>query len=205
MLLDALRILPPLLMLALAFLLPALEASTMLGVIFPGEVAILVAGASAHAGTLMLWTVIVAGTSGAILGDAVGFALGRRYGTPLLRKLPSRLIKPEGVQTARELLRRYGPAAVLMGRFVALLRALVPGLAGMSDLSWRAFLPYNMLGGAIWATGVAVLGYLTAASLEVLEWELGLVSEILLAGVVLAVLLVCWRRRARRQPDTGKS
>lgn len=199
MVLDALRALPPILVLILAFLLPALEASVMLGVIFPGEIAILVAGADAQAGGLPLPAVLVAGVTGAIAGDVVGFALGRRYGDRMVARLPARLVKPEGVQTARDLLQRYGPVAVVMGRFTALLRALVPGLAGMSGLRWRTFVPYNILGGTVWASGVALLGYLAGASLSAVESKLSLVSEIVLAAVIVAAVAVYLRVRARRR------
>ena len=75
----------------------------------------------------------------------------------------------------------------------ALLRALVPGLAGMSGLSWSRFLPYNLLGGVIWATAVAVLGYLAGASLVIVQEQLGVVSNVVL-GVLAAAGLAMWLR-----------
>lgn len=199
MVLDALRALPPTPMLILAFLCPALEASTMLGVVFPGEIAILVAGAAAQVGTLPLWAVIPTGVAGAVIGDAVGFAVGRRYGEQMLRRLPERLVKPEAVRTTKDLIRRRGPIVVLMGRTTALLRALVPGLAGMSGLSWERFLPYNLLGGVIWATLVATLGYLAGASLAVVQEQVGMVSNIILGAVVALGLVAWWRSHVRRR------
>jgi len=165
----------------------------MLGVIFPGEIAILVAGAAAQVGTLSLWAVIPISVAGAVVGDAVGFGFGRRYGERLLRRLPERLVKPEAVRATNELLRRRGPIVVLIGRMTALLRAFVPGLAGMSGLSWWRFLPYNLLGGLIWATTVAILGYLAGASLVVVQEQLGMVSNVVL-GVVAAAALAMWLR-----------
>ncbi|MGA9311561.1 MAG: DedA family protein [Pseudonocardiaceae bacterium] len=193
MALDALRALPPTPMLILAFLCPALEASTMLGVIFPGEIAILVAGAAAQVGTLSLWSVIPISVAGAVIGDAVGFGIGRRYGERLLKRLPDRLVKPDAVRATNDLLRRRGPIVVLIGRMTALLRALVPGLAGMSGLSWWRFLPYNLLGGVLWATTVAILGYLAGASLVVVQDRLGVASNVVL-GVLAAVGLAMWLR-----------
>jgi membrane-associated protein len=199
MVLDALRALPPTPMLLLAFLCPALEASTMLGVVFPGEIAILVAGAAAQVGTLSLWAVIPTSVAGAVIGDAVGFGVGRRYGERLLRCLPDRLVKPEAVRAINELLRRRGPIIVLIGRMTALLRALVPGLAGMSGLTWWRFLPYNLLGGVIWATAVTLLGYLAGASLALAQEQLGMVSNIVL-GVLVAAALAMWvRSHVRRR------
>ncbi|MGH3549521.1 MAG: DedA family protein [Pseudonocardiaceae bacterium] len=199
MVLDALRALPPTPMLILAFLCPALEASTMLGVIFPGEIAILVAGAAARVGTLSLWSVIPVSVAGAVIGDAVGFGVGRRYGERLLKRLPDRLVKPDAVRATKELLRRRGPIVVLTGRMTALLRALVPGLAGMSGLSWWRFLPYNFLGGVVWAATVAVLGYLAGASLVVVQERLGMVSNVVLGVLGAAALAVWLRAHVRRR------
>ncbi|MGH3672200.1 MAG: DedA family protein [Pseudonocardiaceae bacterium] len=199
MVLDALRALPPILVLILAFLCPALEASVMIGVIFPGEIAILVAGAAAQAGALSLWTVIPTAIAGAVIGDAVGFGVGRRYGELLLRRLPDRLVKPEAVQTTKELLRRRGPIVVLVGRLTAILRALVPSLAGMSGLSWSRFLPYNLLGGTVWASTVAVLGYLAGASLAAVQQQLGVASNVVLGLLVAAALVVWLRSHVRRR------
>jgi undecaprenyl-diphosphatase len=165
----------------------------MLGVVFPGEIAILVAGAAAQVGTLPLWAVIPTGVAGAVIGDAIGFGVGRRYGEQLLRRLPERLVKPEKVRATNDLVRRRGPIIVLIGRTTALLRALVPSLAGMSGLSWRRFLPYNVLGGMIWATVVAALGYLAGASLALVQEQLGMASNIIL-GALAAVGLVVWLR-----------
>ena len=199
MVLDALRALPPTPMLILAFLCPALEASTMLGVVFPGEIAILVAGAAAQVGTLPLWAVIPTGVAGAVIGDAVGFGVGRRYGARLLDHLPEWLVTPQAVSATNDLIRRRGPIVVLIGRTTALLRALVPGLAGMSGLSWRRFLPYNMLGGIIWATVVAALGYLAGASLTLVQDQLGMASNIILGALVVIGLVVWLRTHVRRR------
>ncbi len=199
MVLEALRALPPTPMLILAFLCPALEASTMLGVIFPGEIAILVAGAAAQVGTLSLWSVIPTSVAGAVIGDAVGFGIGRRYGERLLMRLPDRLVKPDAVRATNDLLRRRGPIVVLIGRMTALLRALVPGLAGMSGLSWWRFLPYNLLGGVLWATTVAILGYLAGASLVVVQDQLGVVSNVVLGALAVAGLAMWLRSHVRRR------
>lgn len=193
--LEFLAGLPPALVLVLAFLLPALEASTLFGVVFPGEVAILVAGAAAHAGGVPLWAVIAAGIAGAVLGDAAGFELGRRYGNQLLARLPHRLVRPEAMERTRTLIRRRGGGAVFIGRFTALFRALVPGLAGVSGVRWRVFLPYNVVGGVVWATGVAVLGYLSGAGLRAAERRLGIASEIVLGVLVVLIAVALYQRR----------
>ncbi|NES12994.1 MULTISPECIES: DedA family protein [Micromonospora] len=200
-LLNLLVALPPALVLALVFLLPALEASTFLGLLVPGELAVLVGGVLAHEGRLPLAAVIVAALAGAALGDQIGFLVGRRYGRRLLDRTPRRFVRSGEVRRALDLIRRRGAAAVVLGRWAAALRALVPGLAGMSGIPRGAFTVANVAGGALWAVTVAVLGYLAGASYRLLERRLGWGGEAVLALVVLllAVWVVRSRRAARRE------
>lgn len=195
-LVDAIVVLPPWLVLALVFALPALEASVFIGLFVPGEIAVLVGGVVAHAGGLPLWAVILAAVAGAAVGDQVGFVVGRRYGQRLLERLPARARRSGDVDRALSLVRRRGAMAVVLGRWAAALRALVPGVAGMSGMPQGRFTVANVTGGAIWATTVAVLGFAAGASYRALERRLGLGSEVVLAVVVLA--MVVWIVRARR-------
>ena len=195
---DTLVRLPAWLVLTLAFVLPALEASTFAGLVVPGEIAVLIGGVVAHDGALPLWSVVVAAVAGAVSGDQIGYLVGRRYGPRLTDRMPARVRRSGDVDRALDLLRRRGAPAVALGRWVAVLRALVPGLAGMSGLRRMPFTVANVLGGALWATTVAVLGYLAGASYRALEHRLGLGSEILLGVLVLGGALWWWRARRRR-------
>jgi undecaprenyl-diphosphatase len=197
---DWLAGLPAWLVLTVVVLLPALEASTFLGLVVPGETAVIIGGVVAHAGSLQLGAVIVAAAAGAIAGDQVGFLVGRRFGPGLLNRLPRRLRKPEHIERTLALIARRGAVAVVLGRWTAAFRALVPGIAGMSQMRRGAFTVANVIGGVIWAVLVAGGGFLAGASYRVLEARLGLVSGALLAvfvcGVIIAV--VVYRRRHRR-------
>jgi undecaprenyl-diphosphatase len=196
---DGLINLPPWLVLLVAFALPAAEASIFIGVVFPGEIAIIVAGVLAHAHKLPLWLVIVVGTLGAVIGDSIGYEVGARYGDWVLARLPKRLVKPEHIEQGRALLRRRGGPAVLIGRFTAALRALVPGLAGASRLPYRTFLPYNLVGGLAWVTMSALIGYVAGASYKAAEHQASLISGALLALIVLVLLHQVVRRSQRVQ------
>ncbi len=199
---DTIVGLPPWLVLTLVFALPALEASAFVGVVVPGEIAVLLGGVVAHGGGLSLWAVIAAGVAGAVLGDQVGYLVGRRFGQGLLRRLPARLRRGGEVDRALALLRQRGAVAVVFGRWVAALRALLPGLAGMSGMPRGRFTAANVVGGAAWAGTVATLGYMAGSSYRTLERRLGLGGELLAAAVVLAVLGWVWwsRRGASRHP-----
>ncbi|GLY24735.1 DedA family protein [Micromonospora sp. NBRC 101691] len=199
---TALAGLPPALVLALVFVLPALESSTLLGLVVPGEAAILVGGLAAHHGALPLWAVVVAGTVGACLGDQLGYALGRRYGPGMLARAPGPLRRRLDITRARRLVARHGAWAVVSGRWVAVLRAVVPLVAGAGGMRWPTFLRANLAGGVVWAAAVALLGYLAAASYRYLERELDIGEWALLTLVGVGVALRVWWHR-RRRPAHG--
>lgn len=89
----------------------------------------------------------------AVIGDSVGYVIGQRYGERLLARIPNRILKAEHVQRTEDSIRRLGGKAVFVGRFTAALRALVSGMAGMSRMGYRTFLPWNALGGTTWRWG----------------------------------------------------
>ncbi len=201
---DWLAGLPGWLVLAVVAGLPALEASTFLGLFVPGETAVIVGGVVAHAGGLPLWAVMVAAAGGAVAGDQVGFVVGRRYGPGLLNRLPRRMRRLDHLERALGLVARRGAVAVVLGRWTAALRALVPGIAGMSQMRRSAFTVANVVGGVAWAVLVAGGGFLAGASYRLLEPSLGLVSGVLLALFVLGVITaVVLHRRRRRRTTVG--
>ncbi len=194
--------LPAWLVLLVAFVLPAAEASTFVGVVIPGETAVLVAGLLAHEGRLPLAAVMAAAAAGAIAGDQVGFLLGRRYGPALLDRLPAWVARRTRPDRVLDVVRRRGVLAVVLGRWTASLRALVPGFAGLSGMPRLGFTLANAVGGAAWGAGVAMVGYLAGASLSQLESWLSLGGTGLAAvGAVLVIVLV---RRRRRKPLTQR-
>src|SRR6185437_6685234 len=158
--LDGILRMPPAVALALVFVLPAIEASIFVGVVVPGEVGVILGGVLANQHKLSLAAVFAAGISGAIIGDSIGYWVGRRYGEALLTRLPDRLVDEKKIQRTKDTIQRLGGKAVFVGRFTAALRAFVPGIAGLGRLRYRKFLLWNVLGGGCWASGFLLLGYL---------------------------------------------
>ncbi|WP_431729146.1 DedA family protein [Verrucosispora sp. TAA-831] len=199
--LTVIAALPPVVVLVLVFALPALESSTLLGLVVPGETAVLVGGVVAHEGHLPLSAVVAAAAAGACLGDQVGYLLGRRYGPAVLSRAPAAARRRLDLDQARRLVAERGAAAVVVGRWVAVLRVVVPLTAGASGMRRTTFGWANVTGGLLWAAAVSVLGYLGAASYRYLERELGIGTEALLGLVVLGGLLALARRRRRRRQN----
>lgn len=203
-LLEGILGLPVALALALVFLLPAIEASAFVGVVVPGEIGVILGGVLANQHRLPLAAVLVAGIAGAVIGDSVGYLVGRRYGRRLLLRLPRRFVKPEHIDRTNETIGRLGGRAVFVGRFTTALRALVPGLAGMAGMRYRTFLPWNVLGGAIWATAFVLLGYLAGSQYQRIEHYANYAGLGVLAAVI-AVLVIRHRRSRRREPRSDAS
>ncbi len=191
--------LPPVAVLTAALVLPALEASALIGLVVPGESAVFVAGLTAHAGRLPLWGVIVAASLGAAVGDQIGFRLGRRWGAGLLNRLPHRLRRGDRVERITDLIARRGGWAVVAGRWTALLRALVPSLAGAGSLAPRTFLIANVLGGVTWAGTIALLGFGAGAAYTQVLSSIDHLSWIVL-GLLAVVAVVAAIRRRRLGP-----
>jgi membrane-associated protein len=196
------------LVLVVVFALPALEASTLLGIVVPGELALVLGGLLAHQGRVPLWAAVVAGAAGAVTGDTVGYAVGRRVGERLLAHLPRRLVDPGQVERAMALVRRLGGRAVFVGRFTAALRALLPGLAGVAGVPYRTFAAYNLAGGVLWATGFVLLGFAAGPAWRTAERVAGQAGLVLLGTIVVvaAVAALLHRRRPghRDRPAPGR-
>jgi membrane-associated protein len=179
------------------------EAAVFIGLVLPGETALLFGGALAGSGHLSLTLLTVFAVAAAILGDSVGYEVGRRLGPALTRSRVGWLVGERRWARTEAVMVKRGGWAVLTGRWVGVLRALMPAIAGMSRMPYRRFLVFNAIGGAIWAVAVAIAGYLAGASWERVQTYLGNAGLLALAGFVVAVLaLLIGRRLLRRRRDS---
>lgn len=170
------------------------EAALLLGFVIPGETAALVGGALASFGGINLELMLVVIIGCAIVGDSVGYEVGKILGPWLLERRP--LQSNLGVHKATGLIARFGGPAVFLGRWVALARALVPGLSGMSGMRYRTFLFFNALGGLAWGTTFVMIGYVAGKSYASVASRIGLYALLAVAAVVVAVgVRIYFRRR----------
>ncbi|MCX4885456.1 MULTISPECIES: DedA family protein [unclassified Streptomyces] len=172
------------------------EDALFFGFVLPGETAAIVGGVLARRGNVDLAWLTLAVVLAAIAGDSVGYEIGRRLGPPLLGSRPLRR-RAARVDKARDLIRRRGPAAVFVGRFLAFLRSLVPALAGASNMPYRRFLLYNAIGGLLWGVGNVLVGYAAGAAYERVVGLVGRTLALATAALVL-VALVVWHIRRHR-------
>ena len=193
--------LDPMWLLIVCALLVFAEDAIFIGFVIPGESAAVVAGVGASLGHVPLWVAIVVVVVAAIVGDTVGYEVGKHLFGP--KVLNSRLLHRHQTQIGRaqDFLRRKGGVAVFLGRFTAFFRAMMPALAGASRMPYRRFLAWNALGGLVWGTGFVVLGHIAGKSYSTLEAKAGKYVAIGLVVIVIAIL-VFWRiRRERRELD----
>lgn len=183
---------------SLIALLVFAEAAVFVGFVLPGETAVVLGGVMAATGTLSLPALLVVVVVSAIVGDSVGYEVGARFGPRLLDTRPLRTHRGK-IEGAQRFLRERGGAAVFLGRFTAFLRAVIPGLAGVSRMPYRRFLAYNAAGGAVWGTGAALLGYFAGNSYARVEKAVGRGTAVFTAVLVLAVVVVFVVRRRRKE------
>jgi membrane protein DedA with SNARE-associated domain len=171
----------------------------------PSEVIMALAGFAAAQGKLSLTGVILAGIAGAVAGNAVWFELARGFGAARTKRLVARYgrwtgIGLEEIEKAEATMRRYGPVAVFLGRFMPGVRTAISVPAGLVELPRPVFYTWTTLGTAIWTTGLGVAGYLLEDQFEKVEaWTgpIGLIVTAAVAAVILwQVLRVLRRRRA---------
>ncbi len=173
------------------------EDAIFIGFVIPGETAAVIGGVAASQGHTNVVVMCVIVVAAAIVGDSVGYEIGRHYGTRLLehRFLDKRRHQ---LDKARKFLAHKGGSAVFLGRFVAFFRAVMPALAGTAKMPYRRFLPWNAFGGLVWGIGFVVLGFVAGNSYQVVAAQVGRGSAIAVA-VVVVLALVIWRVRKHRE------
>jgi membrane protein DedA with SNARE-associated domain len=178
----------------LLFVLVMAESS---GVPIPGETALITAAVLASRGKLQIEWVIVLAAAGAIVGDNIGYVIGRKGGRWLLER-PGRFYRQrrEVLSTGEPFFERHGPKAVYFGRFVLGLRVWASWLAGATRMHWRSFVFWNALGGISWATAIGLLAYFLGNSAGNAIETFGIYG--LVAAALALVSFIVLHRRARR-------
>lgn len=188
---------PPGAVYALVALIIGIES---LGIPLPGEIALVTAGVMASQGTVNPFLVAACAIAGAIIGDSIGYSIGRKGGKPLFEKVGRRFPRhfgPDHLATAERSFQRWGMWAVFFGRFIALLRIFAGPLAGALRMPYWKFLIANVIGGVVWAGGTTVAVYYIGKAVEQYLQGFSYVALGLavVAGVATGMLL---KRRASR-------
>ena len=157
------------------FLIVMLESA---GLPLPGETALVLAAIFAGmTGQLDIVHVIVTAAAGAIIGDNIGFMVGRRFGLPLVKRYGAMVgLDDKRLAFGQHMFARHGAKIVFFGRFIAILRIFAALLAGVNHYSWRAFLFYNAAGGIVWASAFGVGGYVFGDAVHRVAGPIGMIG-----------------------------
>jgi membrane-associated protein len=192
----------------LAYLLVAAlvfgETAVFLGFVIPGETAAVLGGVLASRGRVSLPLLMLVVVLAAIVGPLVGYEIGRHLGGRLLAR-PRLSRVAGGVDRAQAVLHRRGAVAVFVGRFIAVLRAMMPAVAGTTRLPYRTFLVYNALSAVLWGVGYCLLGYAAGSAYAAIERTVGTGVAIAIAAVVLGAVVFWLVRRHRRNRVSAHS
>jgi membrane-associated protein len=169
----------------------------------PGDSLLFVTGLFISTGAIgvPLWLACVLLSIAAVAGNISGYWLGARIGPSLFNRPDSRLLKAEHVEKTHEFFVRYGPRAIVLARFVPIVRTFITAMAGIGRMDFRTFATYSAVGGVLWAAGLTVLGYFLGS----VEWVQKNIELIAILIVVLSVLPAGfeWMKARRQAPDAG--
>lgn len=189
---------------SLGYLLPAIIGLESMGIPSPGETALVAAAVLASQGKLQIWLVILIGVSSAILGDNLGYLLGRRFGrTVFTAPGPFLHHRINAIRGGDKFFKRHGPKAVFIGRWIALVRFATAWLAGINRMPMRQFFFWNALGGISWGVTYGLVGYYGGEAAAHVLAEAGIVGLLVLLVLPLVVYFILKRRRERRMTESS--
>jgi membrane protein DedA with SNARE-associated domain len=183
---------------SLGYALPAVIGLESMGVPSPGETALVAAAILASQGKLQIWLVLLIGIASAIVGDNLGYLLGRRLGREVLEAPgPFRKRRVTLIRAGDRFFDRHGPKAVFFARWIALVRVAAAWLAGINHMPFKQFFFWNALGGISWGLTFGLVGYFGGNAAANVLTQVGVIGAIVL-GVLVVGLLIGLKVRERR-------
>lgn len=158
------------------------ESGLLVGIILPGDSLLFISGFLASQHILNLPLVIISAFVAAVLGDNVGYRIGKKFGPAVFKRKDSRFFNQAMVERAKDFYQQHGGKTITLSRFTPVIRTLAPLLAGVSEMDYRLFLFYNLVGAVLWAIGVTVLGYFLGSAIPN-------VDRYLLPAVVVVIVI----------------
>jgi membrane protein DedA with SNARE-associated domain len=175
---------------SLGYLLPAIIGLESMGIPSPGETALVAAAVLASQGKLQIWLVILIGAASAIVGDNIGYLLGRRLGREVLEaKGPFHTHRRKALASGDRFFARHGAWTVFLGRWIALIRIATAWLAGINEMPFPTFFVWNAFGGITWAITYGLVGYFGGHAAAHVLSQIGIVGAVILAVFVVGFVL----------------
>jgi membrane-associated protein len=144
-----------------------------------------------------IWLGAILLTIAAIVGNAVGYWIGKKAGPALFRKPDSKLFKREYVEKTGHFFEKYGARAIVMARFVPIVRTFITAMAGMGGMNFRRFITFSAIGGVIWAGGITILGYFLG-NIEFVKKNIELILLLVILISVIPIVMEWIKHRRQR-------
>jgi membrane-associated protein len=175
------------------------ECGLLIGFFLPGDSLLFITGLFIAQGfiTMNIWLGAILLTISAIVGNAVGYWIGRKAGPALFRKPDSKLFKREYVEKTGHFFEKYGARAIVMARFIPIVRTFITAMAGMGGMNFRRFITFSAIGGVIWAGGVTILGYFLG-NIEFVKKNIELILLLVIFVSVIPIVLEWIKHRRQR-------
>ncbi|MDQ3123624.1 MAG: VTT domain-containing protein [bacterium] len=164
------------------------ESGLLVGFFLPGDTLLFGAGLAASQGEISLTALIIAVVAAAIIGDNVGYSIGRRTGHRIFKKKDGILFRQEYLEKAEAFYEKHGGKTIIIARFVPIVRTFAPVVAGASKMTRRRFFAFNVVGGILWGAGMPLLGYFVGNRIPGLDKYI----EIVILGVVVLSLVLAF-------------
>lgn len=174
------------------------ETGLLIGFFLPGDSLLIIAGVLASQGKLDLALAVPACFVGAFVGSEVGYTIGQRLGPRLFTKDESRFFKREYVERTHRFFERHGPKTIVLARFVPIVRTFTPVMAGVASMRRREYTIFNLVGAALWAVGLVLIGWALGDSLGTVD-DVKLLPIVAVVVVVSFIPVIIEWRRARRE------
>jgi membrane-associated protein len=190
------------------------ESGIMIGFFLPGDSLLFTAGlattgiklSDGNVFTLAgghVWLVALGCAIAAVAGDQVGYLFGRKVGPALFRRPESRLFKPEYVMKAELFFEKHGAKAIILARFVPIVRTFTPIVAGTSNMHYRTFVKFNIIGGVVWAVGFVMLGYWLGSAFPAIGDNIELAVVIIVIFSLVPIGIEVWRHKRKAKLDAA--
>ncbi|MFC9164234.1 DedA family protein [Streptomyces fungicidicus] len=167
----------------------------------PGDSLLFTAGLFVAEGTYIsqpLWLVCTLIVLAAVIGDQVGYMIGKFFGPKLFSRPNSKLFKQENLEKAHEFMEKYGPKAIVLARFVPIVRTFAPIVAGAGRMKYRTFLTYNVIGGVAWGCGVTLAGY-WLGQIELIKTNIEPILVLIVLISVVPIIIEYLRERGKKK------
>ena len=172
------------------------ETGLLLGFFLPGDSLLITAGLFAARGDLSLPTLLATLIPAAIIGNATGYAIGKRTGKALYSRPDSLLFRREHLKMTHEYYERHGGKTIIIAQFAPILRTFAPVVAGVAEMGYRKFASYNVIGAILWITSMTLGGYLLGNVIPDIDKRIDLVIMVVIA-VSLLPAIIAWLRSRR--------